>query len=250
MSITIHNLSFSYNKKNKILHSVSIKSEEGQLISLIGPNGSGKTTLIKCINRINPVQNGTVLINQVDINEIPRNDLAKQIGYVPQISREVMSGTVIETVLMGRHPHMHWKPSSEDIDIAFDVLKQLSIVELANVNFDSLSGGQKQKVLIARALAQNPQVFLFDEPISFLDIKNQIEVMEMARSMARNGKTVFVVVHDLNMALHYSDKVVLLYKGEVIANGPSQEVLNPPNIKKAYGVNVNILNESHISLWK
>ena len=145
---------------------------------------------------------------------------------------------------------MHWKPSSEDIDIAFDVLKQLSIVELANVNFDSLSGGQKQKVLIARALAQNPQVFLFDEPISFLDIKNQIEVMEMARSMARNGKTVFVVVHDLNMALHYSDKVVLLYKGEVIANGPSQEVLNPPNIKKAYGVNVNILNESHISLWK
>ena len=99
MSITIHNLSFSYNKKNKILHSVSIKSEEGQLISLIGPNGSGKTTLIKCINRINPVQNGTVLINQVDINEIPRNDLAKQIGYVPQISREVMSGTVIESCL-------------------------------------------------------------------------------------------------------------------------------------------------------
>lgn len=251
MSIEIKNLSFAYGpKQRKILHDVSVTVRDGELFSVIGPNGCGKTTLVKCINLINKYQDGSILLNGRNVKDFRQNELASQIGYVPQMNRDTFSGTVMDVVLLGRYPHIGWKPSQRDIDLSFEVLQKLDIVELANFRYEQLSGGQRQKVLIARALAQEPDVFLFDEPTSYLDIGNQLEIMSMARKLADSGKTVIIVVHDLNMARHYSDRIALFKAGQLVSCGTGADVLTKEHIKTVYGVDTEIEVDGYIRLWK
>ena len=140
-------------------------------------------------------------------------------------------------------PHIKWKVGDEDVNLVIKVMQKLGIADLASEKYSNLSGGQRQKVLIARALVQETDIYLLDEPISFLDIKNQIEVMSEARKIAKDqNKTVIMVIHDLNMAKKYSDKIVLMNKGKVIDFGASEDVLNCKNIKKVYGVDTDIIN--------
>ena len=177
-----------------------------------------------------------------------QQDIAKKIAYVPQMTNDFFSGTVMDLVIMGRKPYINWNISEEDIKIVLDILDSMGILHLADKFYSELSGGQKQKVLIARALAQDTDIYLLDEPISFLDIKNQIEVMKMARNLAQKGKIVIIVVHDLNMAMKYSDKILLLEDGYVISQGKPKEVLTESNIKKVYDVDVDIRGDYIVSI--
>ncbi len=244
MRLEVENLNFGYTKKQKILHDVSFSAQSGQLISLIGPNGSGKTTTIKCINRIHLPMSGSVRLDGVDIHQLSQSQVAQHVGYVPQMARNYIPATVLDTVIMGRRPFIKWNVSDKDVDIALEMLDRVGAVDLAHKDFEALSGGQKQKVLIARAMAQEPDIYLFDEPISFLDVKNQLAVMEMARDLVKEqNKIVLMVVHDLNMALRYSDEILLLKDGRIVSHGKPDAVLNEKNIAEVYGVKMKMVEE-------
>ena len=248
MRLDVKNLNFGYTKKVQILHNINFSVESGQLVSLIGPNGSGKTTIIKCINQILSPQSGQIFLDGTNVHTMRTMELAKKVGYVPQMTKNFMGGTVLDAVLMGRRHYIKWKITDYDVTLVLEILKKLEITHLAHKEYEALSGGQKQKVLIARALAQNPDVYLFDEPTSFLDIKNQLEIMNMAKELVhQHPKLVIMVVHDLTMALRYSDYIVLLEKGSVISQGVSHQVLNSENIFNVYGVNVNILEGNYVA---
>jgi iron complex transport system ATP-binding protein len=247
MALNIAHIQFGYHKKQTVLHDMSLAAEQGELVSLVGPNGCGKTTFIKCINRILNARGGSAELDGIDLFSISRSTLAKYTAYVPQMIEWAMTGTVLDMVIMGRKPYINWRLTGEDIDIALNILKKLGMESLANELFSDLSGGQKQKVLIARALAQDTRVYLFDEPTSFLDIKNQVEIMNLARDMVKNdGRIVIMAAHDLNMAMRYSDKVLLMYRGTGVAYGTPGEVLTPENIRRVYEIEVRILDEHFI----
>jgi iron complex transport system ATP-binding protein len=247
MNLIIEDINFRYKTKH-ILNNICLDIDFGNVVSIIGPNGCGKTTFIKCINKVLRPQSGKVLLNDEDLHLMKQKDIAKKFAYVPQMTNEFFSGSVIDLVLMGRRPYINWKVSDEDIKMVLDILDNMDIIHLADKRYSELSGGQKQKVLIARALAQDTDIYLLDEPTSFLDIKNQIEVMKMARELANQGKIVIIVVHDLNMAMKYSDKILLLEEGSVIASGKPNEVLTEENIKKVYDVDIDIVNNHIIAV--
>jgi iron complex transport system ATP-binding protein len=241
VNITIKNLTFSYNS-HKILDDLNIVIEKSEILSLVGPNGSGKTTLIKCIDRILKPK-GSILLDGQDIVRMSRQDVARQIGYVPQSSSTPLATTVFDTVLMGRMPHIGWRVADADLEKVADVLERLHLEDLAMRDFSQLSGGQKQKVLIARALAQDPAMLLLDEPTSNLDMKHQLEVMETVSSLVKEKKiSAVMAIHDLNLASRFSDKLVMLKNGKVYAAGESKSLLNECNIGKVYGIEAMVLN--------
>lgn len=244
MRLCVEQVSFGYNKKQTVLQNISFQAESGQLIALLGPNGSGKTTLVKCINRILTPREGHITLDGVRMESFSQAKVARRIGYVPQMTKGDGAGTVLDMVLMGRRPFIKWNIREQDIQIALEILDRIGAVELAHREFCSLSGGQRQKILIARAMAQEPEMFLFDEPICFLDVQNQLSIMEMARDMVQQkNKLAIMVVHDLNLALRYSDRILLLQNGNVVDQGVSTEVLNHKNIEAVYGVTVKMIKE-------
>lgn len=244
MHLQVENIIFGYSKKQTILHGVGFEAKSGELISLIGPNGSGKTTLLKCINRIHEPRSGSIYVDGVSIDRLSQAQVAQHIGYVPQMARNYIPATVLDTVVMGRRPFIKWNISDSDVSLALETLERVGAAHLAHKDFEALSGGQKQKVLIARAMAQEPDIYLFDEPISFLDIKNQLGVMEMARDLVKQqNKIVLMVAHDLNMALRYSDEILLLKDGRIVSHGKPEAVLCEENIAKVYGVKVKMIEE-------
>lgn len=247
MSLEMKHLSFGYTKKKTILKNISLEFPEKKFIAVLGPNGSGKTTLVKQINQILKPQSGNVFFDGVPVSSISVMEMAKKIAYVPQMTSGIMNGSVMDTVMLGRRPYIKWKPSDQDIQIVNQVLMRFHLEEIAQREFNQLSGGQKQTVLIARALAQTPEVYLFDEPVSFLDVKNQLEIMTAARELVDNDKkTVIMVVHDLNMALRFSDYVIIMKNGEVFAKGTPQEVLTEENIFHVYGTHASIYEKQYI----
>ena len=235
VKISIRDLTFSY-KSNKILDDLNISVDGSEIVSLVGPNGSGKTTLIKCIDRILKPR-GSILLEGREVQEMKQQEIARQIGYVPQSSATPLATTVFDTVLMGRRPHIGWRVSDFDLDKVSDTLERLNLQDLAMRDFGQLSGGQKQKVLIARALVQEPTVLLLDEPTSNLDMKHQLDVLETISSMVKEkGISAVMAIHDLNLAARFSDKLVMLKKGVVYASGTPIDLLSEKNISDVYGV--------------
>ena len=246
--LTIRDLHFGYNKQIEILHGIDCEVKQGELVSVLGPNGCGKTTLVKCINRIHDPWSGRIQMGDKELQICSHNEIAKRIGYVPQVSSGALSGTVIDFILLGRCQYLNWRLKEEDLLAVMDVLERLNIREFANRDFGSLSGGQRQKVLVARALLQTPELYIFDEPTSNLDLKNQIEIMELARGIVdHEGKSVIMVVHDLNMALHYSDRIILMNNGTVSAQGTPEVVLTSENIQTVYGVKTRLESSGYIN---
>ena len=216
MKLSVAGIDFSY-RSAAILEDVSFEAQPGELLCILGVNGSGKSTLLKCINRILRPRRGTVLVDERAVFEMPQRTVARHLGYVPQKHVETQLN-VYETVLMGRRPHVQWALGEKDYAIVEQVLNQLGLQELAMRPVDRLSGGQLQKVIIARALAQSPGVLLLDEPISNLDLKNQIEVMQLVQGVARTEKLAAVLtIHDLNMALRFGDRFLFLKDRKVQA---------------------------------
>ena len=241
MKIRVKGLEFSYNSI-PALRDVTLDVHESEIVAIVGPNGSGKTTLLKCIDRILKPRKGTILIDGNDIEDFSQIEIAKMIGYVPQSVKQLFPATVFEVVLMGRRPYLGWRCSRKDLEKVFDILKLMEIEEIALRDFNELSGGQQQKVLIARALAQEPEVLLLDEPTANLDIRHQIEVMKMIRSIVKEkGITAIIAIHDLNLASRYADRIVMMKDGEIFAVGSPDKVLTPANIEEVYGVRVEVI---------
>ena len=247
MEIQFQNLSFSYTPKKRVLHEIDLTLPKKQFVAILGPNGSGKTTLMKQINRILIPQKGCVTADGHDLAKLSAGELARTIAYVPQMTGGIMAGSVMDTVMLGRKPYIKWKPSNEDIDIVSQCLLRFHLEEIAHRQFNALSGGQKQTVLIARALAQTPQIYLFDEPVSFLDVRNQLEIMTAARELVdQDGKTVIMVLHDLNMALRFADHVVIMKEGRVYAQGAPEDVITEENVFAVYGTHAEIKNGEYV----
>jgi len=241
VNITIKSLTFGYNG-SMILDGLNLVVEDSEVLGLVGPNGSGKTTLIKCIDKILKPK-GSILIDGRDIDTVSRTDLAKRLGYVPQSSSTPLATTVFDTVLMGRRPHISWRVSDSDLDKVADILGLLHLENLAMRDFSQLSGGQKQKVLIARALAQEPEVLLLDEPTASLDMKHQLEVMETISSLVKEKKiSAVMALHDLNLASMFVDKLAILKGGKIYAAGEPIDLLNAKNIRDVYGVEAVVMN--------
>ena len=238
MKLSVAGIDFSY-RSAAILEDVSFEAQPGELLCILGVNGSGKSTLFKCINRILRPRRGTVLVDERAVFEMPQRTVARHLGYVPQKHVETQLN-VYETVLMGRRPHVQWALGEKDYAIVEQVLNQLGLQELAMRPVDRLSGGQLQKVIIARALAQSPGVLLLDEPISNLDLKNQIEVMQLVQGVARTEKLAAVLtIHDLNMALRFGDRFLFL-KDRKVQAVTDRAGFTPELIELVYGVPVSL----------
>jgi iron complex transport system ATP-binding protein len=240
MLLEVDKLSFSYGK-TQILKDISLGLKPGQVVSIVGPNGTGKTTLLKCMNAIYKTKQKAVFINGVDIQSIHHNHLAKLQGYVPQQGALHFPLTVMETVMLGRKPYISWGVKADDLQVVGDIMAYLGLEHFADRYLDELSGGERQKVLIARALAQEAQILMLDEPTSALDIKHQLEVLELLKSLAHEKHhLVVLILHDLELASRYSDHIILLNNGAIYAQGIPQYVLTAPHIEVVYGVKVNI----------
>lgn len=241
MTIRAENLGVRYGD-HRIWDGVNITIDSPGLVTILGPNGVGKSTFMYTINRILAPSEGTVYLDGEDVQKLDYKRIAKKVAYVPQASNETFSMTVMDTVLMGRYPHSGYGTAQKDLEIAAECLKMLDITDLAMRNFDELSAGQHQKVMIARGLAQEPEILMLDEPTSNLDIYHQIYVMKMLRDIAhRRGITVLVICHDLNIASRFSDRMILFSKGSVQVDGTSEEVVTEENIRDVYGVTTDIV---------
>ena len=234
--LKVHGLFFRY-KNVTVLKDVGIELNKGEVLSIVGPNGAGKTTLLKCIVQIVKPDNGAILIDGKDASRMKRLDLARSIGYVPQSSPSKFPITVFDAVLMGRRPYIAWKPSQKDLEVVAALLRSMGLEDMALRDYDQLSGGQKQKVLLARAFAQDTDYLLLDEPTSNLDLRHQMEVMEMISGMVkRKGAAAMLAMHDLNLASRFSDTIVMLNAGKIFCTGEPSQVITVENIKSVYGV--------------
>ncbi len=243
MKLKVKNIEFGYNS-TPVLEDVSMELDRSEIVGIVGPNGAGKSTLIRCIDRILTPGGGSILLDGTDISKMTRMEIAKEMGYVPQTTTRVFPATVFDTVLMGRRPHLGWKSSEEDVDKVIEVLELLGIMEFAMRDFNEISGGQQQKVLIARALAQEADILLLDEPTSNLDIRHQLEVMDIMKGIVQNkGISAIVAIHDLNLASRYTDRLLMLNGGRIFAAGAPESVLTVENIRRAYGVEARVLSD-------
>jgi iron complex transport system ATP-binding protein len=242
LKLTIAKLSFNYDGI-PALKDVELEVNVGEMLSIIGPNGSGKSTLLKCINRILKTKQNTVLIDGKDTSKINLKELSKIMGYVPQSSTNTFPFTVFDVVLMGRKPYIHWSLSERDNEIVAEMLDFLGIGELAMRHYNELSGGEQQKVILARALAQQPQILLLDEPTSSLDIKHQLEILGILKCLALTKHcAVIVAMHDLNLASRFSDRMLMLNQGCIFAAGTPDAVLTEENIEAIYGIKAQVTN--------
>ena len=247
MEVKFSQLHFGYSRRREVLHGIDLVLPANKFVAILGPNGCGKTTLVKQINRILRAHSGTVQVGEQPVSQLAPSELAKIIAYVPQMTSGVMNGSVMDTVMLGRRPYIQWKPTDADLEIVSKALIRLNISHLSGRQFNQLSGGQKQTVLIARALAQAPDIYLFDEPVSFLDVKNQLEIMAIGRELVeQDGKTVIMVLHDLNMALRFADHVVIMQDGNVFAQGAPRDVITEENILAVYGTHAEIKNGEYV----
>lgn len=239
--IEVDHLQVSIEQKS-ILHQINLVVKQGDVIGLIGPNGSGKSTLLKTIANLQKITSGKILVDNQDIRTYRQKELAKKLSYVPQDTSIDFDFKAKEIVWMGRHIHSsRFQTTMEDDFLSVkNAMIQTNTWHLAERSILSLSGGQRQLVLIAKSLAQETPILLLDEPISALDIYFQLHVLTMLQCVAYQGKTIIVVLHDLNLASRYCTKLLLLEKGEVKKFGNSDTVLKESILKQTYHVNTQV----------
>ena len=244
--VRVRDLGFRWGKKT-VLDEISFTIISGQIVAILGKNGAGKTTLIKCLNRVQTPQNGKVEICSKDISRQSLIELSKSVSYVPQSVKTSFPMDVFDVLLLGRRPHISWMTSSEDLEAVSETLRKFGLEDLAFRRFDRLSGGERQRVIIAKAVVQNPRVYLLDEPTSDLDLQHQLLVMETVTDIIRNSdgsKSVIFAIHDINIAARFSDRVILLHEGRILADGTPSEVITRSNIATVFGVDSEIAPSS------
>lgn len=238
--IEVHSVSFRYHE-DWVLQDVSFRVERGEFVGVIGPNGSGKTTLLKILYRLLSPQKGEILFELVPMKKMDRADIAKRIAVVAQETHLLFPFNVIETVLMGRSPHLgHLMFESEkDLEIAKKAMEWTKVLPFSERSMDELSGGERKRVFIARALAQEPEVILLDEPTANLDIHHQMDFLELILTLNRErGLTIVMASHDMNIASEFCDRLILLRGGGIYKAGTPDEVITKENIENVYGCEV------------
>jgi iron complex transport system ATP-binding protein len=224
--------------RNVVVEDITFQVMPGEMVGLIGPNGSGKSTIIKALSRVIHPYSGKILLDGKNISEIARGDLARLVAVVPQMSLLPSAFTAFEIVLMGRNPHLGLLQyeGAKDLAITWQAMQKTATQSLAHRRVDELSGGEIQRVVAARALAQQPKAMLLDEPTANLDISYQVEILDLIKRLClENGLTVVVALHDLNLASQYCDRLILINCGRIHAQGTVKEVITAQNIKEVYG---------------
>ncbi len=229
--------------EREILHGVSLSLDAGEVVGLVGPNGAGKTTLLRVASGVVPSDEGRVLLGGRELRQLRRRDLARELAVVPQETAVAFPFTAGELVLMGRAPHLgtFGFDTAADVERARDAMERVGIEHLAGRSVLELSGGERQLVLVARALAQEPRVLLLDEPTAHLDLRHRLQVLARVREFAREGGAALVVSHDLGLAARTCDRVALLRDGRLCAAGPPTEVLTPAALRAVFGVEAEVL---------
>ena len=243
--IEVVNGSFSYNHKENIWENVNLQVNEGDCVCLLGANGCGKTTLLHTMCGAHPITGGQVLVNGKNIQDYAITELAQTVGIVYQDHTVSFPYTSLEVVRMGRAPYlsMFQTPSREDTLLAYEIMKELGIADIANKSYSKISGGQRQLVLIARTLCQQPDVILFDEPTSHLDFKNQAIVMKTLQKLSDKGMTIVMTSHFPSHAWQVGTKVVLMGRKGIIDQGTPEEIMTEENLSNIYDVKVRIVNK-------
>jgi len=235
-SISTKSITFKYDEST-IVDQISLQVKSGSFLTIIGPNGSGKSTLLKLIAANLTPDEGAILINDRQLSDFKMKDLAKEMAVVPQDTNVSYDFDVFDIVLMGRNPHLKRFQKEGDADFAIvrDAMEQTNTWHLRERKVNGISGGERQRVIIARALAQEPKIILLDEPTSSLDIHHQIEVLELLKRLNQEKEvTIVAVLHDMNLAARYSQEVLLLHDGKIITMGQTEDVMTVENLQKAY----------------
>lgn len=243
--IEAENLSFSYRQGKHIypvLKNLSFRLESGEMLCLLGPNGVGKSTLFQCILGIHRQYTGRILVNGIDIKTLSSAQLAKEIAYIPQSHSPAFHYRVLDVVLMGTASQfsLFSSPGKKARELAFSALEMLGIEDFADRNYTSISGGERQLVLIARAIAQQSRIIIMDEPTSNLDYGNIMRVLTQIKKLTQNGYTIMQSTHNPDHAFLFADTVMAIYEGKIAAKGTPKEVINSNMIHNLYNVNVQI----------
>ncbi len=241
MKLSVESLFQGYDGKT-VIEDIDFQADTGNILSILGPNGSGKSTLIKTLCNLHDPMKGQVNIDDHNIKDYTREELSKILGYVPQYYNYTQFTSVLDTVLMGRRPYINWDYTEKDLDIAEQAMMRMNIVDLAPKYINEISGGQLQRVFIARTLCQHPNFYIFDEPTSSLDLRHQIETMKIMREIVhKENSGMIIALHDLNLALRYSDKILMLSGKKIYSYGTPKETITPEAIKDVYGVEAEII---------
>ncbi|OPX63303.1 MAG: Cobalamin import ATP-binding protein BtuD [Methanomassiliicoccales archaeon PtaB.Bin134] len=236
--LTVKDICFSYREK-PVLENIDLEVRKGEIIGILGPNGCGKTTLLKLLNRNLHPRSGRILMEDQDLEDISKRRIARHIAVVPQSNEIRFAFSVRDIVSMGRMPFLDrfQGESSEDMRIVEEAMEKTNIREFADRLINTMSGGERQRVIIARALAQRPEVILLDEPTLHLDINHQFEVLDLVKRLSKEeGLTVIIVSHDLPMVVKYCDRMVLIHDHRVHALGTPEEVLTTENMRTVFNI--------------
>jgi cobalamin transport system ATP-binding protein len=247
--LKIQNLCASYGSR-RVLHDISLDVQSGEVLALIGPNGAGKSTLIRAVSGVIPYQ-GRVSTNGDDFASLSTIQRARYVATVPQAVSLPPAYTVWETVLFGRTPHLGFlgQPSRKDEEIARQSLQRVSALPFADRRVGELSGGEQQRILLARALCQSTPILLLDEPTAHLDLQYQVGLLELVHELAhRDNLAVLIALHDLNLAAHYADRIALMVAGNIKVMGSAKDVLQPALIEEAYCLPVQVVKHPFLDI--
>ncbi|UZD46687.1 iron ABC transporter ATP-binding protein [Peribacillus frigoritolerans] len=249
--VEVKNLFKKYNNKT-VVEDVSIEIMKGKITSFIGPNGAGKSTVLSMISRLITRDSGEVLIEGKDMGKFNSNELAKKIAILKQANHINIRLTIRELVAFGRFPYSQGKLTKEDWKYVDEAIEYMELADMQDKFLDQLSGGQQQRAFIAMVIAQNTEYVLLDEPLNNLDMKHSVQIMKVLRRLADElGKTVIIVIHDINFASCYSDYIVALKDGRVVHNGPTEQVINSNVLKEIYDMDIEIqsINDNKICVY-
>jgi iron complex transport system ATP-binding protein len=245
MKLTVSNAEFHYDAtKSSGFGNINFSLKDGEVMSILGPNGCGKTTLLKCLNSLFRISNGNIKVDGREVSRLPRTDIARTIGYVPQLHQPAFPFTVLDTVLVGRAPHLNLleSPGPQDVKIAEESLETMGIFHLRDKAYTQLSGGERQLVIFARVLAQRPVLLLLDEPTSHLDFGNQIRLLKIVGDLAATGLPIIMTSHFPDHAFLVSNKVALMKQGQFIDMGTPDNVITESNLEKVYNIKVKVVS--------
>lgn len=249
--VEVKNLFKKYNSKT-VVEDVSIEIVKGKITSFIGPNGAGKSTVLSMISRLITRDSGEVLIDGQDMGKFNSNELAKKIAILKQANHINIRLTIRELVAFGRFPYSQGKLTKEDWKHVDEAIEYMELADMQDKFLDQLSGGQQQRAFIAMVIAQDTEYVLLDEPLNNLDMKHSVQIMKVLRRLADElGKTVIIVIHDINFASCYSDYIVALKDGKVVHNGPTEQVINSNVLKEIYDMDIEIqsINDNKICVY-
>jgi iron complex transport system ATP-binding protein len=241
-ALSVENASFSYSD-TPVLFSISFAFLQGEFVGIIGPNGSGKSTLLRLIAGITHPTSGTIRLNGTSLGELSRREIARRVAVVPQETTFVFPFSVLEVVLMGRSPHLgrFGLESAADLDIARSAMEATDTWFLRDRTMEEVSGGEKQRIIVARALAQQPAILLLDEPTNALDIRHQVDIYQLLQRLHdESGLTIVLVSHDLNLSARACERLILLHNGRVCRDGNPEEVMESSLLSEVYGTDLDV----------